>query len=215
MPVWLEVDRRADLETASTTANASEVERQVDPYEPRPEDRRRVQPRSAIRGDVVILRLEGGPVIRVQQVLQVEADVCTPAAEPHDFRKPHVDLRPAIVGNYLVGVVDQRDGRGAVGKAARRKTPENALHDRVRHLPVRVARVDGRLDPDENRGIVRREDPRRLRAQRGTDLHAELGDRVRRAASEGRLDRIDGTAIPRVRAVDLHDWRTWAVDRAR
>src|SRR5205814_97286 len=69
-----------------------EVEGEVEPHEPRAEDRRRVEPGPAVRRSVVVLRFEDRPVIRVEQVLEIDADVQALPVEPEDLREPHVDL---------------------------------------------------------------------------------------------------------------------------
>src|SRR5262249_43140395 len=54
--------------------HALEVEGEVEPHDPRTQDRRRVEPGPAARRRVVVLRFVDGAVIRVEQVLQVDAD---------------------------------------------------------------------------------------------------------------------------------------------
>src|SRR5947207_12650218 len=59
------------LSDNTTAAGTSEVERHVEPHEPGRQNRRRVVPSRAIRGAEVVLVLVRGPVVRVQQVVQV------------------------------------------------------------------------------------------------------------------------------------------------
>src|SRR6478735_9208432 len=90
----------------------SEVEREVETQEAWRRDRRRRQERAAAE-----LRVVDGRVVRVQQVLDVDADVETPGVEADNLREAHVDLVAPIVGIEPVraartGVV--RAGRGEV-----------------------------------------------------------------------------------------------------
>src|SRR6185436_1394511 len=80
------------------TLARSEVEREVQADEPRRDDRRRVRERRARRRAVrPERRVVDRSVVRVQQVLQVHADVEPAGAEPDDLREPHVDLAAAAV----------------------------------------------------------------------------------------------------------------------
>src|SRR5580765_4008892 len=76
---------------------ASVVQREIEPHEPGSEDRGRIVPGPAVGSGVGILRLIGSGIVRVQQVLQVDADIDAPHAEPEDLREPHVDLISAGV----------------------------------------------------------------------------------------------------------------------
>ena len=116
----------------SRANRALEVERQAEPCEPGLEDRGRVEPRAAIRLNVIVLRLVGRRLVAVQQVAEIDAGIHAYGAEPYDFRKPHVDLVSAGSIQPMVRV-EQPDSRGAGRKRARRQTTEQLLHDGVRH----------------------------------------------------------------------------------
>src|SRR5258708_29801171 len=72
----------------------SEAERQIQAHESRPEDRRRVEPRAAIRHSIGILRLEDGPVVRIEQVLEIDADI-------EDRKSTRLNSSPQII-SYAV-----------------------------------------------------------------------------------------------------------------
>src|SRR5205823_12157538 len=65
----------------------SVVDGDIEPREPRRQDRVRVQPRSAVRLRVAVTRLVAERVIAVEQVIQVDADIGPCAAEPQHLRK--------------------------------------------------------------------------------------------------------------------------------
>src|SRR5207253_7623600 len=100
-----------------------EAERYAEPREPRREDLSRVVPRAAIRLDVIVLRLELGRLVAVQQVDQIHACVRARVAEPDDLREPHVNLVSPRPIQPMVGV-EQRYYRGACRERARREAAE-------------------------------------------------------------------------------------------
>ena len=89
-PVLL--DRPADPALPAYPANAIalEVDRDVEPREPRVEERRRSQPRGAVRGHIEGL-LERGAGVRVEEIVEVESDIHAVAIEANDLGQPHVE----------------------------------------------------------------------------------------------------------------------------
>src|SRR5512134_2933474 len=96
-----------------------EVHREVQTYESREgEGGWRAPARRArhVVGAVDIRLVEASRVARVEQVVDVHADIAARPAETDDLREAHVHLRPALIRVDAMLVVRQQDG----GRAGRR-----------------------------------------------------------------------------------------------
>src|SRR5207247_2236212 len=135
-------------------------------------------------------------VVRVQQVVEIDADVRPRVAEAHDLGEPHVDLRAPIVRVDAIDVVRDRNRRVAGCGRSRRKMTERRRDDGVRYLPL-----CGRPAPGVRH--ARRwctELDWWLRPHDGTDEDVDLRHGIGREPAYRRLIRIDATATSRIRA---------------
>ena len=92
--------------------HSSEVQSEIQPDEARIVDARRRRPPCRTRRVIQVVdvvRVEPGRIVRIEQVVHIDADVRARTAEPHYFRKSHVDLVATLSGVDAMLVVGELD----------------------------------------------------------------------------------------------------------